>query len=272
VSITASKTIWALLGACTLLACGGPDDQLAPPAIARTERAPEQAHASDAPAQAALPDTRRRVGEGVLNVFVGTTLTSYLGGVQAVVEDRDGNVVVGSVSEVAQPEDAHDYQLSLPLRAGDDYWLSLSATTVEEHPTACTASVGPFDIGAGSTAQVQTLAWVCGDTIGYLPAALGNDCYWAAEWTFIGRASASVGELIDVSASGHDTNGNLARFEWSTAMPEHGHFAEPHAHATSFRCQAAGIDLPLSVSITAGDCEQTLTRTVTCLDPASPVQ
>ena len=96
-----------------------------------------------------------------------------------------------------------------------------------------------------------------------VPAAIENDCDWLADWAFVSRTSAAVGDAIEVSVAGHDTAGNPAQINWS-ASRAHGVFDDPRAPQTAFRCQALDRALPLTVALSDGQCQQQVTQTVAC--------
>lgn len=219
-------------------------------------------------ARAASPIARRShvpAEEGVLEVSASSPVKSYLGSVHGVVTDAGGQVVAGADREANDAVAASGPELSFALPAGDDYTVSLSAESAEARPTTCRATVGPLRVEAGAVAKLQVLAWDCGERVGYLPSEPGGECFWLAEWSFVSRLSAPIGQDISVSAAGHDAQGQPARFDWSTAQPGLGTFAEPHASSTSFRCRAAGQALPLIVSISDAECQKQLFHSVTCL-------
>jgi hypothetical protein len=261
-----TRRFFALIGAAGLVGCGGGLDPYAP-AGTGSEPVPVQSGESGKSPGRALSQTADRAaqpGAGLLDVSTAADLGSYFVAVHAVVRDARGVVVGGADSELAEVRGHADGGLSLVLPAGEGYTLSLRATTADAEPTTCTASVGPLSIEAAATASLQVFAWRCGDVTGYVPSALNDDYPWLADWIFVARTSAAVGELIRLGAAGHDAAGNPAQFAWSADAAADGAFAEPDAASTSFRCQAARDQIPLTVSISDGEHTKRVTQTVAC--------
>lgn len=256
------STLRVVAVALALAACGGaehygpvPGDDSSEPSASRSTRA----------ASPVARTTHRFAEEGVLEVSASSPVTSYLGSVHGVVTDASGQVVAGAEREANDAVAATGPELSFTLPAGGDYTVSLSAESADARPTTCRATVGPLRVEAEAVAKLQVLAWDCGERVGYLPSEPGGECFWLAEWSFVSRLSAAIGQDISVSAAGHDAQGQPASFDWSTAEPGLGAFAEPHASSTSFRCRAAGQSLPLIVSISDAECQRQLFHSVTCL-------
>lgn len=199
-------------------------------------------------------------GEAMLLVRTQTSVKSFLGGVHAVVEDAKGRVVAGADQETSDPEGSQDGELRLQLPADSGYTLRLSAASADMPPTTCRTSVGPLSLVEGTAARVQILAWDCGDQTGYVPQVLTNDCYWLADWAFVGRTHAAVGEQIEGAVAARGP----AKYRWSSVGPELGGFSAPEAAETAFRCEAPGDELTLEVLLSDADCQQRVTQTVSC--------
>ncbi|HYJ07683.1 MAG TPA: hypothetical protein VEX18_01705, partial [Polyangiaceae bacterium] len=129
--------------------------------------------------------------------------------------------------------------------------------------TTCRATIGPVQVEAGSVARVHVFAWDCGDRIGYVPQAAQDDCYWLADWSFVGPTNVPLGRVIDARVVAKKGAGTLA-YQWSSSAPELGGFSAPGAPQTALRCLAAGENLPFQVSISDGVCEQLVTQVVSC--------
>jgi hypothetical protein len=256
---TVTERLLVLTSAAFLLCCSG--EPLAP---APTGSAPGGAQSPAKSTTVAAPSEPTSRGEGRLEVSSGQTATSFLGSLHAVVTDAAGEVLGGADEDIAFGTSDGDHSLSLVLPAGEGYTVSLTASTSDVHPTTCKASLAALRIDAGSTARAQVFSWDCGGVSGYVPQALQTDCYWLADWSFVTRTSAAIGQLINVSAAGHDLDGNLPKFSWSTSSPELGSFDDPAAARTAFRCAAAGENLPLTVLLDDGNCAQQITQTVAC--------
>jgi len=189
---------------------------------------------------------------------------SYLSAVHALVRDSQGQVVGGADGDAAGAPGATGPQLSLVLPAGKSYTLNLAASTDDAVPTTCTASIGPLSIEAGATASVQVFAWQCGDVTGYVPSSVDDEYPWLLDFIYVARTSAAVGEIIGLSAAGHDAAGEPAQFAWSDGAPTRGAFAEPDAASTSFHCLAAAEQIPLTVTINDGQHTKQVTQMVDC--------
>jgi hypothetical protein len=252
-----------LVGSLGLFGCGAGDDHAPPAGVGSGAVRPDLSE-NDKPVPAADPITTPK-GEGVLDLVAHPGPLHALGPLRYVVTDAQDQVVAGGDSDQSELSgaDASDRGLSVMLPAGSDFNLRLTSTSAEPHPTSCSASVGSFAIEADAVAHFQVFVWHCADA--ELPSTVVTPCYWLADWVGVTRTEAAVGELIDVSAAGHDFGGNPANFSWSTASPARGAFMQPGAAQTSFRCQAAGKALPLSVQIDDGECQKTVTQTVSCL-------
>ncbi|RYZ09540.1 MAG: hypothetical protein EOO73_04380 [Myxococcales bacterium] len=247
-----------------LVGCGGgshfsPLEDAEPPLAvsARAERAEVGAGSERA--------VEERRSEGTLEVTAKSAITSYLGRLRAVVTDAEGRVVAGADAEGAEGsgvQGAPDLRLTAP--EGDDYTLTVTASTSDPEPTTCRAVVGPLRVVAQAVGAVRILAWDCGGVTGYVPNAAASECFWLAQWLFVGPTRAAVGQDIQVSAAGHDAQGNQARFDWSVPPPSLGRFAEPSAARTSFRCQAPGTEQPLTVAISDAECLAELSQDIAC--------
>jgi hypothetical protein len=201
-------------------------------------------------------------GEGLLEVTTRSAVTSFLGASHCVVEDQDGEVVAGA-DEESSAAGSDESQLSFTLRAGSAYTLRLTATTDDARPTTCHATVGPVAIDAGAIARVRVFAWDCGDRMGYVPQTAHADCYWLAGWSFVGDASAALGDAIDVGVVASASADQKLRYRWATTSEKLGSFSDPSSPSTAFRCQSRG-ELPLEVAISDGVCEQRVTQAISC--------
>ena len=261
--MTLASHLFALICAASLIGCGGGMEPYAP---AGSEREPAPLEGGKSPSRALGQATAAASAPaaGLLDVSTAAGVMSYLSAVHAVVRDAQNQVVGGADSEASGAPDDTARQLSLVLPAGSDYTLSLAATNDATAPAGCTASIGPLSIEGAATASVQVFAWHCGDVTGYVPSDASDAYPWLADWMFVTRTSAAIGELIGVSAAGHDATGKPAQFTWSAAASAPGAFVEPTAATTSFRCQAAAEQIPLTVTLSDGVHTQQVTQTVAC--------
>jgi hypothetical protein len=252
-----SSWLSVLTGATLLLGCGSSQrydavddaaaDTLPTPSLSRLDSVAE------APSAAAA--------EGSLRVSARSALQRRLGAVHFVVRDAAGEVLAGGDQE-ADGGNVDALELSLALPAGEGFRLELTATTTDVEASTCTASVGPFRIETASEASFEVFVWRCDGAPG--AAAPEPECYWLADWVGVTRTSAAIGELIGVSAAGHDAAGEPARITWSTTTPEQGRFVDANAAETTFRCAAPNAALPVSVSMSDGQCEGRFSQVVSC--------
>ncbi len=259
------RHLLSLSCALALAGCGG-DDHYAPLGDVEPLR---PAGSEDGAPRGVAPRDRAPLGEGSLEVKAKSAITSYLSRIHGVVTNAAGEVVAGAeidaepAEHAANADAAPDLRLTVP--EGEDYTLTLTASTTDAEPTTCRAVIGPLSIAADSVATVRVLGWDCGGETGYVPSAFESECFWLAEWLFVANKSARVGEDIHVSAAGHDARGKLARFDWSAPAPSLGRFAQPQAARTSFRCQEPGQDQPLTVAISDAECQAQFSHRVSCL-------
>jgi hypothetical protein len=253
-----SSWFLVLFGATWLVGCG-PSEHHDAVKDAAASALPSPTSSGVVP-EAEPPSTVTR-GEGMLSVSARSALQRRLSVVTFVVRDAAGEVVAGGEQE-ANGGNTEALGLSLALPAGVGFRLELTATATHAEASICTASVGPFRIEAGSEASFEVFVWRCDGAPG--AAAPEPECYWLADWIGVTRTSAALGELIGVSAAGHDAAGGPARFNWSTSAPEQGRFIDAHAAETTFSCAAPNAALPVSVSMSDGQCEGRFSRLVSC--------
>ena len=254
-----TERLLALICAASLWGCAGRAEHEPAADGSSAGLTPSGNHAPSAMTPSAAPGGET---DGLLEVTTAAGVASFFGSMRGVVTDARGNVVAGAEEDVERPELEHERKLSFVLPAAGDYRVSLSATSTGAAPSECHASAFPLGVEAGAIASAQIFAWECGDVTGYVPRAVQADCYWLADWSFVSRTSASVGETISVAASAHDLQA-ATQFSWSSSAAQ-GSFADPRSAQTSFRCQAAGENLALSVAISDGNCQQQLTQLVSC--------
>lgn len=196
---------------------------------------------------------------GLLNLTARSRFQRGLGSLHYVVNDRSGDVVTTGYSEASTVGDA-DRKLLVQLPAGSGYELTITSTTSGKRPVTCTASLGPFAIEAESPASYQVFLWQCAGA----PQDPADECYWLADWAGAMRTDAAVGEEMVLSASGHDAQGNPARFTWSAPAAALGAFSDERAGETTFRCQGRAAKVPLKVTMSDGVCTRDFTQVVSC--------
>ena len=203
------------------------------------------------------------LGEGRLEVATRSSVTSFLGSTEAVVEDAAGQVVAGAFEDATAASSGELAPLSFSLPAGQQYSLRLTARTQDARPTTCRATVGPVRVEAGAAAHVRVFAWDCGDRMGYVPQAAQDDCYWLADWSFVAHTRAAVGEAVEVAVATSAAEKAL-RFHWSMLEPGFGAFADATSPTTALRCAAPGQELAFEVSIDDGTCQQRINHAISC--------
>jgi hypothetical protein len=252
-----SSRLSVLVGVAILVGCGSAERYSAVDDSA-AEALPSSSWRFDSGGE---PPSAAARDEGVLRVSARSALQRRLGAVHFVVRDSAGVVIAGGDQE-ADDGYVEALELSMALSAGEGLRLELTATTTDAEASTCTAFVGPFRIEAGSEASFEVFVWRCDGAPG--AAAPEPECYWLADWVGVTRTSAAIGELIGVSAAGHDAAGEPARIAWSTSTPEQGRFIDATAGDTSFRCAAPNVAVPLSVALSDDRCLSQFTKLVSC--------
>lgn len=249
-----------LLCVLMLYGCGGHESH-----FAANDQAPERSLPVLASApiddSESLPATPAQVpSEGFVSVTARSSFAQGLGSLHYVVSDGAGDVVTTGYNEVSGVGDA-DRRLLVKLAPGAGYRLALTSTTAGKRPITCTASLGPFAVEPDAAASYQVFVWQCDDA----PSTAVDECYWLVDWTGATRTSADVGELIGLSASAHDAQGNPARFTWSApGGAGFGEFSDERARETTFRCLTPAAQVPLKVSMSDGVCSREITQIVAC--------
>ncbi|HEX2871876.1 MAG TPA: hypothetical protein VHP33_11480 [Polyangiaceae bacterium] len=265
-----TERLFAFVSAAFLFGCSGGVESYASP------EASSPTSASGSPSLSGPPPAATRADpaptEGTLEIDAGGDVMSFLGAIHAVVTDASGDVRGGADEEAANPELAQERSLRVVLPAGEGLTVSLTATASALQPSTepsaalglCTARITALDVAAGATARAQVFSWDCGGVSGYVPSSAAADCYWLADWTLVTRTSAAVGERIAVKAAARGLNGNQPSFHWSAPNDDVGTFDSPSEPNAAFRCQAPSAAVPLSLSLSDGDCTQTVTQVVAC--------
>ena len=258
-----TERLLTLVSAAFLFGCSGGVEHYASAAGA----SPEAPSLSESPHDSASTPTSADAEptEGTLEINAGSDVMSFLGAIHAVVTDASGEVLGGADEEVANPELAQERNLRLVLPAGEGFKVSLSATTTDPQPSSCIATIAALDVVAGATARAQVFSWDCGGVSGYVPSSIASDCHWLADWTLVTRTSAAVGERIAVKAAARGLSSSAPRFRWEAPSDDVGSFDSPSEPSATFRCHAAAAAIPLTLSLSDGDCTQRVTQSVSCL-------
>jgi hypothetical protein len=250
-----SPLLWVLV----LSACGGQGSHFAATDDAPERSLPTLAEAPTEVAEGAPPTSAEGELDGFVSVTARSSFAQGLGSLHYVVSDGAGDVVTTGYNEVSGVGDA-DRRLLVKLAPGAGYRLALTSTTAGKRPITCTASLGPFAVEPEAAASYQVFVWQCDDA----PKTAVDECYWLVDWTGATRTSAGVGELIGLSASAHDAQGNPARFTWSAPGASSGEFSDERARETTFRCRTRAAQVPLKVSMSDGVCSREITQIVAC--------
>ena len=148
------------------------------------------------------------------------------------------------------------------IPAGNGYSISLTATDAANSATTCTGSAS-FNINAGatSTAQVRLQCRAPAKTGSVMVNGTLNVCP-VIDSLSVAPAESTVGNSVGLSANGSDSDHlpSALSYSWTSSS---GTIASAASATTSLKCTAVG---PVTVTLTVsdGDCSDTLTQTVTC--------
>jgi hypothetical protein len=253
------RSLLIAAGALALLGCSAADDHPPPAPRGGVVGAPGKlATVSDA-----APATQKPAN-AELQLTAVEAVRGFLGTLRATVTNAAGDVVTGTFEEVGSLAARGTHELNFALPADDRYTVSLLAVTSASEPVTCRASVGDLALEAGVQARVQVFGWDCGRDTDPVPVIDDAACARLADWSFVGRASAETGQPVPLAVSARATSEALARVAWSVPDAAFGEFSEPTAWRTDFHCAEPAGDVPLTLRLTEGACEQTVTQTVAC--------
>ena len=148
------------------------------------------------------------------------------------------------------------------IPAGNGYSISLSASDAANSAVNCTGSAS-FNVTAGATSstQVKLQCKTPPKTGGVLVNGSLNICP-AIDSLSVAPAETTVGNSVGLSASGSDADKipSALSYSWTSTS---GTIAGANSANASLTCTAVG---PVTVTLTVsdGDCSDTLSQTVTC--------
>ena len=153
------------------------------------------------------------------------------------------------------------------IPAGNGYSISLSATDAANSATTCTGSAS-FNVTAGatSTAQVRLQCKAPSKTGSVMVNGTLNVCP-VIDSLSVAPAETTVGNSVGLSATGSDADQspNALSYSWTSNS---GTISGGNLTVASLKCTAVG---PVTVTLTVsdGDCSDTLTQIVTCSPAAN---
>ena len=182
-----------------------------------------------------------------------------------------GTALPSGVLPTPGTEKSFNFGVQVPVGTG--YTLSLTAASAETgDDVTCTGSVGPFDITPNNAANISVTLTCRDNSTGQFIASVGVETTacprLVADYVVAIPGSADVGKNIAVNSLGHDLDGKTVTYAWSipAANAAVGSFAAAGAQATSFACTALGSNVPVTVTMSNGECSRPLLTTISCND------
>jgi len=165
---------------------------------------------------------------------------------------------------------ASTFNVGLPIPVGTDYTLSLSGVSVESASITCTGSVGPFAVTPNQTTKLTT-TFACTDAnkgaVDNHVTVTTDACpRLSVDYLVVTPNSANVGSTIGTFSKATDLDGRPITYAWKIGTASVGSFAAATAANTTFTCNGAGTDVPLTITANNGQCSKSLTTTVSCND------
>jgi hypothetical protein len=151
------------------------------------------------------------------------------------------------------------------LPVGTGFGITLQAKTLDGS-TQCGGSAS-FDVAARATTQV-TVHLQCHEAARTGSVLINGTLNLCPVIDSLGAspAEALVGSRVTLTALAHDTDGlpTALAYAWRASS---GTLSSPSSASPSFQCTASG-DVTLTLSVSDGDCSDTLSATVGCTSPA----
>jgi hypothetical protein len=113
-------------------------------------------------------------------------------------------------------------------------------------------------------ARAQVFGWSCDADASSVPVITNESCPSLADWSFVGRTMAELGQPVPLVVAMRGAQGAPTQLEWSVPAAGLGEFSEPSALRTDFHCARAAAEVPLSLRLTRGACQQTVKQVVAC--------
>jgi cysteine-rich repeat protein len=180
--------------------------------------------------------------------------------------------------DIPVPGNNQDFYFALSLPTGAGYAIALTAdwddpddadTAIDIH---CEGGFGTFAVVGGSETAVN-VAMQCVD-VGSGDVIIGVDVTSTAcpdliwDYASVNAKSTTIGTPVEVrSLAHHLVAGTSIAYAWTVSPAAAGNFVAPGTANTSFNCataSAAGTPHQLTVTATAGGCQDTLTLPLSC--------
>lgn len=170
--------------------------------------------------------------------------------------------------DLPTPGTASTFNVGLPIPVGTDYTLSLSGVSVESAAITCTGSVGPFAVTPNQTTKLTT-TFACTDAnkgaIDNHVTVTTDACpRLSVDYIVVTPNSANVGSTIATFSKATDLDGRPLSYAWTIGTASVGSFTAATSANTTFTCNAAGADVPLTITASNGQCSKKLTTTISC--------
>lgn len=164
------------------------------------------------------------------------------------------------------------FNFGVQVPVGTGYTLSLTAASAETgDDVTCTGAVGPFNIAPNTPTNIAVTLTCRDNSTGQFIASVDvktDACpRLVADYVVAIPAAQDVGKNIAVNALGHDLDGKTVKYAWSVpaANAGVGSFAAAAAQATTFGCASPGNNVPVTVTMSNGECTRPLLTTVSCV-------
>ncbi|HYQ46812.1 MAG TPA: hypothetical protein VER11_32805 [Polyangiaceae bacterium] len=173
--------------------------------------------------------------------------------------------------DLPTPGTASTFNVGLPIPVGGDYRLSLSGVAAESASIICSGAVAPFLVTPNQITKLSaTLA--CRDldkgTVDNRVTVNTDACpRLSLDYLIATPSSVNLGSPIVTFSKATDLDGRPVTYAWKTTTPAAGSFASATSANAIFTCSAAGADVPLTVTASNGQCDKSLTTSVSCVDP-----
>jgi len=163
---------------------------------------------------------------------------------------------------------ASTFNVGLPIPVGTGYSLSLSGVSVESAAITCTGAVGPFNVTPNQTTKLTT-TFACTDankgSIDNHVTVTTDACpRLSVDYLVVTPNSANVGSTMGTFSKATDLDGRTVTYAWKIATASVGSFTAATSANTTFTCAGAGVDVPLTITASNGQCSKSLTTTVSC--------
>jgi len=176
------------------------------------------------------------------------------------------------------PGNNKDFTFALSLPVGTGYAIALSASWDDPDDAdsaadiSCSGAFGPFDVAAGTETAVSA-PMLCidvgsGDLLVDVDvtSTACPDLHW--QYASANAKSTTIGTPVEVrSLALHDVVGTSIAYAWTVSPTTGGNFTAANSADTTFNCttaSATGTPHLLTVTASAGGCQDTLTLPLSC--------